>query len=107
MKLIITLICLTALNVFANSSFDSIVTKDGYETNYTLSSKVHGFKISLECQSFFNKFDLYKDNILVTERYITRKECEVLETKTRVCLKERRQVCFKDEDIYEASCSCN
>lgn len=107
MKILITILCIASISASASSLFDSIKTIEGYETNYSLSSIKHNHSINLECQSFFNKFDIYKDNKLVSERYITRKECEVLETKAIVCLKEKSQVCFNDENIFEAKCSCN
>jgi hypothetical protein len=107
MKVIITTLCLVALNSFAANLFDEITIVDGFETNYSISSKSHDYRINLECQSFFNKFDIYNKDELISERYITRKECEVLETKTRICLKEKKQVCFNDVDIYEAKCNCN
>lgn len=107
MRLITTLLYLVALNTIASNSFDSITKLEGFETNYSLTSKEHNYKINLECQSFFNKFDIYEGKNIVSERYITRKECEVLETKARVCLKEMSQVCFNDDNIYEAKCICN
>lgn len=100
------LLAILALNAMANT-FDTMTLIDGFATNYELSSKKHDYKINLDCQSFFHKFDTYKGSELLSENYITQQECKVLETKVRVCLKHKKKVCFNGNDSYEAKCECN
>lgn len=97
---------LLAFNALANTTIDKSTLIEGFAKNYELTSSMHEKKINLDCQSFFHKFDIYEKNILVSEEFITQKECQILETKVDICLKKKKMVCFDNMDIYAASCEC-
>ncbi|MCT4641705.1 MAG: hypothetical protein N4A33_05355 [Bacteriovoracaceae bacterium] len=105
MKILILLILST--QIYAKYTFNKIQTVEGFALNFKLSHITSETSARLDCQSFFQKFDIKRKDQIVSENYITISECELLYTKIDTCLKKVKYVCFDTKDLYQTKCSCN
>lgn len=92
---------------YANVTFDSIELDDGFASRFTLKNSKNVNTAKLDCQSFFHKFDIFDENNMISESYITINECSLLYKKVMTCLEVQKFVCFKESDLYEANCRCD
>ena len=105
-KILISLILATPL--YANTYlFDKMTTVDNLDANFIMdNSNNSDYFANLDCQSFFQKFDFYENDQLITENFLTISECEFIYKETLQCFQDGKSKCFSTESIFKTGCDC-
>lgn len=104
-----------SLNLFLNftafsvqRSFDHFERLKGFDYMFMLVKEDHDYFGILDCQSYFNKLELYDEKSEIEEdQVIYRYECEYLFRKIDRCLLNKKRVCLDTDDLWLESCECN
>ncbi|MAZ49537.1 MAG: hypothetical protein CME65_13335 [Halobacteriovoraceae bacterium] len=79
----------------------------GYEIAFKMTNtKDSTKKLHLDCQSYFNKFEVYKNQTLQEDIYLSAGECQQIWEQTTVCLEKVGSKCFNTADLFNPDCSC-
>lgn len=93
----------------AQYTIDTMTVVPDYDANFYLKhSQNQSFYFNLDCQSYFNKIDLYNSaGDLVIENYISTGECYYLWENINECIAKEGGKCLDTEDVFNPSCQCH
>ena len=107
MKKLILLMMLANTALAYQLNITQMTKYPNYEVNFKLTGQDIPYYAQLNCQSFFQKFDVYsKDHKLLNENYISIGECEYIYNNLSQCLATHKTKCIDTADLFNPSCSC-
>lgn len=107
--LILILACFSSFAVIASSNIvNQISNYDDFEGVFKITNtKSTNYHYVLDCQSYFNKLDLFdQNNQLQEELFISSGECAYLWENINQCITDKGSKCLNSGDIFNSSCSC-